>query len=106
MIQQGYAIASQFNATAQTSWLTTSITISLVILGPIFAQAADFWGRKWVMVLLGGYVGTAGSLLVSLATHFYMVLLGICLIGASFGAQPILQAVVSEVLLRRWRGWS
>lgn len=58
------------------------------------------------MVCLGGYVGAAGSLLVSRATSIRMALAGTCLIGASFGAQPILHAVASEVLPRRLRGWS
>lgn len=106
LIQLGIAITTQFNAAAQTSWLTTSIAICLAVLGPIFCHIADYWGRKWLLVIMGSFLGTAGALILALATNIGMALSGTCLIGISFGGQPVLHAVASEVLPRRWRGWS
>lgn len=105
-MQLGIAITTQFNAAAQTSWLTTSIAICLAVLGPIFCHIADYWGRKWLLVIMGSFLGTAGALILARATTIGMALSGTCLIGISFGGQPVLHAVASEVLPRRWRGWS
>lgn len=106
LLQLGIAITTQFNAAAQTSWLTTSIAICLAVLGPIFCHIADYWGRKWLLVIMGSFLGTAGALILARATNIGMALSGTCLIGISFGGQPVLHAVASEVLPRRWRGWS
>ena len=66
------------------------------------AQAADYWGRKWFLVSLS-LAGGVGSLIVSRASSFGMVVAGYCLIGASYGMQPLLHAVLGEILPRRWR---
>ena len=106
LIQLGFSITAQFNAAAQTSWLTTSIAICLAVLGPIFCHIADYWGRKWLLIVMGCLLGTAGALILARAINIGMALSGTCLIGVSFGGQPVLHAVASEVLPRRWRGWS
>ncbi|KAL1847651.1 hypothetical protein Daus18300_013884 [Diaporthe australafricana] len=102
---QGASIAAQFNAPTQSSWLSGSMAILTVVLGPIVSQAADYWGRKWFLVGLS-FSGAAGALITALATSMNMLIAGCCLIGTAFGMQPLLHAVVSEVLPRAWRGWA
>jgi hypothetical protein len=51
-------------------------------------------------------MGSVGSLIVSRATSMSMVIAGTGVIGIAFGAQPLLHAVASEVLPRRWRSWA
>jgi len=68
------------------------------------SQACDFWGRKWFLTLLV-FCGAIGSLIVAQAKSMGMVIAGVSIVGVSFGNQPLLHAVVSEVLPRRWRGY-
>lgn len=81
------------------------MAIFTVVLGPIVSQAADYWGRKWFLVGLS-FSGALGALVTALATSMNMLIAGCCLIGTAFGMQPLLHAVVSEVLPRAWRGWA
>lgn len=91
--QQGSSISAQFGAAAQSSWLSGAMAIFTVVLGPIVAQAADYWGRKWFLVGLS-FSGALGSLVVALATSMSMVVAGCCLVGTVFGVQPLLQWVL------------
>lgn len=81
------------------------MAIFTVVLGPIVAQAADYWGRKWFLVGLS-FSSALGGLITARATSMNMAIAGCCLIGTAFGMQPLLHAVVSEVLPRAWRGWA
>ncbi|KAK0717444.1 major facilitator superfamily domain-containing protein [Lasiosphaeria miniovina] len=101
---QGQVIAGHFGGTAQTVWFSAPITIMTVVLGPIVAQAADYWGRKWFLVSLT-LVGAVGTVVVARASSMNMAIGGFCVIGLAFGAQPLLHVVTSEVLPRRWRAW-
>ncbi|KAK4189070.1 major facilitator superfamily domain-containing protein [Podospora australis] len=101
---QGQIIAGHFNDGTQVVWFSAPITIMTVVLGPIVSQAADYWGRKWFLVVLTLF-GAFGSLIVSRATSMNMAIAGFSVIGIAFGAQPLLHVVTSEVLPRRWRGW-
>ena len=76
-----------------------------MVLGPIVSQAADYWGRKWFLVILS-LVGAVGSVIVARATTMPMVIAGFAVIGLAFGMQPLLHVVPSEVLPRRWRAWA
>lgn len=81
------------------------MTILTVVLGPIVSQAADYWGRKWFLVILTS-LGAVGSLVVARASSISMIIAGFTIIGVAFGAQPLLHTVASEVLPRRWRSWA
>lgn len=81
------------------------MAIMTVVLGPIVAQAADYWGRKWFLVGLS-FSGGLGGLVTARADSMGMAIAGCCLVGTAFGMQPLLHAVVSEVLPRAWRGWA
>ncbi|KAK1621521.1 major facilitator superfamily domain-containing protein, partial [Colletotrichum phormii] len=101
---QGQTIAGHFNATDKTSWFSATITIMTVILGPIVSQAADYWGRKWFLVLPTLF-GAVGSLVVARAPDIDTAIAGFCIIGIAFGTQPLLHTVISEVLPRKWRSY-
>lgn len=63
---------------------------------------ADYWGRKWVLVILLG-IGFAGTLMVARAQNVATAIAGFVLIGINYGSQPILFAVPSEILPRKQR---
>ncbi|KAL0475049.1 major facilitator superfamily domain-containing protein [Neurospora intermedia] len=102
---QGQTIASHFSFPTQSIWFSAPITIFTVVLGPIISQAADYWGRKWFLVIPTFLGGGAGSLIVSRAPSMPVAILGFAIIGLGFGSQPLLHVVTSEVLPRRWRAW-
>lgn len=85
-------------------WFSAPITIMTVVLGPIVSQAADYWGRKWFLVVLTLF-GAVGSIVVARAATMNVAIAGFCIIGIAFGTQPLLHVVTSEVLPRRWRAW-
>lgn len=86
-------------------WFTSLISISTVVLSPSVSQAADYWGRKWLLVILT-FCGTIGAIVVSRADTIGMAIAGFAITGLSYGAQPLLHAVVSEVLPRKYRPYA
>ncbi|KAL0932703.1 siderophore iron transporter [Colletotrichum truncatum] len=76
-----------------------------VVLGPIFSQAADYWGRKWFIVIPTLF-GAIGCVIVSRAMDINTCIAGFCVMGIAFGAQPLLHTVSSEVLPRKWRAYA
>jgi len=75
--------------------------VTTVLSSPI-SQAADYWGRRWFLIVLTGF-GAIGSLIVARATSMNMAIAGEVIAGLSYGAQPLVHAVASEVLPRRNR---
>ncbi|KAK4226209.1 putative siderophore iron transporter protein [Podospora fimiseda] len=88
---QGQTIAAHFHDTSRVVWFSAPIAILTVVLGPIVSQAADYWSRKWLLVILTLF-GAAGSIVVARATSINMLI-------------PLLHVVTSEVLPRRWRAY-
>lgn len=86
-------------------WFLQCIGIFTVVVGPIVCQAADLWGRKWLLVSLT-LSGGVGSIIISRASSMAMAIAGFCFVGASFGIQPLLHAVTAEILPRQWRAWA
>lgn len=78
------------------------VTILTAVLNPPLAQVADYWGRKWVLVISTA-VGFAGCMVIARAHSMRTILVGFALLGASYGSQSALLAVVSEVLPRKHR---
>lgn len=71
-------------------------------LAPPVSQAADFWGRKWFLVGSTAF-GFAGCIIVSRAQSMAMVMGGYAVLSVAFGGQPLLFAVIGEVLPRKHR---
>ncbi len=82
--------------------MSQAITIFTVVLSPPISQCADLWGRKWP-ITIGMVCGGVGSIVASRAQSMGTVIAGYCIMGICFGAQPLLHAVVSEVLPRQQR---
>ncbi|KAI1085747.1 major facilitator superfamily domain-containing protein [Whalleya microplaca] len=101
---QGQTIATHFGETGNAVWLSAPITILTVVLGPIVSQAADYWGRKWFLVISTTF-GAIGSIIVARASSMSMAIGGFTVLGVAYGTQPLLHTVTSEVLPRRWRAY-
>jgi len=86
-------------------WITSVVTIFTVVLSPPISQAADYWGRKWFLTILT-LLGAVGCIITARANSMNMVIAGQCVAGISYGAQPLLHAVTSEVLPRKYRPYA
>ena len=104
MFRSQYArdISAAVGGATETVWLSQSIGILTALLSPPVSQAADYWGRKVFIVVLT-IVGAVGAIIVSRATSMGMAIAGQVLVGLSFGSQPLLYAVASEILPRKFR---
>ncbi|KAM5360695.1 hypothetical protein ACJZ2D_013573 [Fusarium nematophilum] len=99
---QGQVIAAYLNRPGDVIGLTACLTIPSVVLGPVVAQTADYWGRKWFVVIFS-LLGAVGCVIVSRADSFAMFIAGTTITGLEFGVLPLLHTVPSEILPRRWR---
>ncbi|PVH69618.1 MFS general substrate transporter [Cadophora sp. DSE1049] len=95
-------IASEVGGAGHTIWLSSAIAILTCVLGPPVSQAADYWGRKWFIVILTAF-GAVGCIIISRTDSMGMAIAGEVVAGISYGSQPLLYAVTSEILPRRWR---
>lgn len=98
-------IALVVGGTHLTSWPAAALGICTVVLSPPVSQLADFFGRKWPLVIANCF-GFAGAMTISRASSMGMAIAGFTIAGMSFGVQPLLHAVVSEVLPRKHRSWA
>lgn len=95
-------IANVVGGPEKAIWLVTATTITVVVLGPPVSQAADFWGRRRFLTGLT-FCDVVGSVIVSRASSMNMAIAGQVILSTSYGAQPLLHAVASEVLTHRNR---
>ncbi|KAH7111716.1 major facilitator superfamily domain-containing protein [Dactylonectria estremocensis] len=95
-------MVADIGGTDKVQWISQSVPIVNLALGAPVAQAADYWGRKWFLVISCAFA-VVGSIIVSRATNIDMALAGNALASISTSAQPLLFAVASEILPRRWR---
>lgn len=99
---QARSIVSYFDEPSLSIWATQTIVIFTAVLCPPVSQAADYFGRKWFLVILTMF-GAVGSIVIARAKSIATVLAGFCLLGCAFGAQSLLFAVGSEVVPRKHR---
>jgi MFS family permease len=97
-------MASQLGDQRQYVWFTSCITI--VTLSTILpcSQAADYWGRKPI-ILITTVGGIIGAIIISRAQTIGMAIAGFCIVGVAFGCQSVCYAVPSEVLHRKHRAF-
>ncbi|KAF4339929.1 drug facilitator PEP5 [Fusarium beomiforme] len=88
--------------TKSTVWYTSCITILTVVLNPPIGQAADYWGRKTILVFLP-LTGVAGSIIISRAHSSGTLIAGFAILGVNYGCQSLSLAVMSEILPRDHR---
>ncbi|KAK5047530.1 hypothetical protein LTR84_006627 [Exophiala bonariae] len=78
------------------------MSISAACLGPPVSQAADFWGRRWFVIVLSSF-GCVGCIIVSRSNSIGMAIAGQGISALSQGAQPVIHAIASEILPRKHR---
>ena len=96
------AIASTVGGASETTWLIATTVIFNTLLGIPVSQAADHWGRRWFLVV-PTFCGIIGSIILSRANSMNMAIAGEAIASISYGAQPLLHTVASEVITHRNR---
>src|SRR4051794_18444079 len=86
----------------KTVWYSSCIAIMTVALNPPISQAADYWGRKPILIGFS-LTGVVGSIIVSRAQNSSTIIAGFAILGLNFGCQSVILAVLSEVLPRQYR---
>ncbi|KAK5318691.1 hypothetical protein LTR93_008086 [Exophiala xenobiotica] len=95
-------IGELFQGSDRTAWLSTVINILNTALVPPISEAADYWGRKW-FIIITQTCAFAGAVVVSRATSMNVVIAGFTVIGIGTGSQALLFSVAAEVLPRKYR---
>jgi hypothetical protein len=82
-------ITSQVGGETKERWLAETVAITAGTLSPAISQAADLWGRKWLVV---GFTvaGAVGCLIVSRADNFGTLIAGQCIPHHSIRAKQVL----------------
>ncbi|KAK6387627.1 hypothetical protein LTS17_000896 [Exophiala oligosperma] len=99
------SIAAVVGGAAISSWPSACVVIVPAAFVLPVAQAADYFGRKWLLVV-PTFVGFIGSIVVAKASTMQMAIVGFALGGVAFGPQPLLHAVASEVMPRKYRSYA
>lgn len=95
-------MAQVVGGTEKIVWYSSCITIITVALNPPISQAADYWGRKPI-IIASSLIGVIGSIIVSRAKNSGTIIAGFGILGLNFGCQSVVMAVLSEVLPRYYR---
>ena len=86
----------------KSTWLVSTIAISAAALGPPVSQSADYWGRKWFVICFTA-CGLVGCLISARANTFGMLIGGQSIACLAIGAQPLVHAIASEIIPRKYR---
>ncbi|KAH7002732.1 major facilitator superfamily domain-containing protein [Fusarium venenatum] len=97
-------IVATVDDSSDSIWYTQTIAIFTAILGIPISQAADLWGRKIFLVILTAF-GFIGSLIIASANSPCLAITGFAVTGISYGTQPLLHAIASEIFARKYRPW-
>ena len=95
-------ITSVVGGANKSTWIVSAIAIEAGTLGPPVSQAADYWGRKW-FVVVPTICGFVGSLIVARANTFGTLIGGQSIAALAAAAQPLLHAIASEITPRKYR---
>ncbi|KEF60632.1 uncharacterized protein A1O9_02193 [Exophiala aquamarina CBS 119918] len=98
----GRDIGIELGGESQSTWLVQIVTIIIAVLSPPISEAADLWGRKWFLVTLTA-LGVVGCVITGAASSMAMALGGQVLSGIACSSQPLVHAIPSEVIPRRYR---
>lgn len=98
-------MAASLNAPSQSTWLTLALIITPITIGPSVALAADFWGRKG-LVVAGMIFGFTGCIIVSRASGIGMAIAGQTIAGLGQPTQALTHAIMSEIMPRKYRPYA
>lgn len=93
-------IAAKFK-TLNTAWVASIITLAGATVMPLVGKAADKWGKKRVILLLG-VIFLAGSVICALAPDFTVLMVGRALQGCLVGIVSLSYSLVRDIMPREF----
>ncbi|KAK4936733.1 hypothetical protein LTR10_022457 [Elasticomyces elasticus] len=96
------SMAADIGGSTKSVWVAQTVTIVNLAAGVPVSQAADYWGRKWPM-LITCFVALIGSIVLSRAQTMTVALFGNFLAAVSTAGQPLFYTVASEIVPRLYR---
>jgi MFS family permease len=97
------SIAAVVGGGQNTTWIIAVTVIFNCYLPLPVSQAADYFGRRWFLIICT-FLGVIGSIIIARAQSMGTAIAGETILSLSYGCQPLLHTVASEVLTRRSRG--
>ncbi|MFZ3566754.1 MFS transporter [Streptomyces sp. BH097] len=91
-------LAREFK-TLNIAWAASIVTLAGATVMPLVGKAADKWGKKRVILLLG-LVFLAGSVICALASSFAALLVGRALQGCIVGIVNLSYSLVRDIMRR------
>lgn len=85
--------------TLNIAWAATVVTLAGATVMPLIGKAADKWGKKRVILLLG-LVFLGGSVICALASSFAMLLVGRAVQGCIVGIVSLSYSLVRDIMPR------
>lgn len=86
----------------KTIWISQTVTIVNLAGGIPISQVADYWGRKWPLIITCSFA-LVGTIILSRAQTIGMALGGNFLAAIATIGQPLLNTISAEVLPRSLR---
>lgn len=87
--------------TVHIAWVASVLTLAGATVMPLIGKAADKWGKKRVIVLLGG-VFIAGSVVCAVAPSLPVLLAGRALQGCLVGVVTMSYSLVRDIMPREF----
>ena len=93
-----------------SGWMLTALTITFVVFAPPVSQASDYWGRRWLLIILS-MTGCVGTIITSRAQSVRTILahrhllkliviqMGVAILGEAFVGAAF-AATVSRIDVR------
>ncbi|CAD6587649.1 MAG: hypothetical protein CYPHOPRED_003982 [Cyphobasidiales sp. Tagirdzhanova-0007] len=95
-------VGEALNGLQHLLWLANSTAIVTAVLAPPIALMSDIHGRKWILIF-GLGCGWIGCIVSATANSILIVIGGAVITGMGGAVQPLLGAIVSEIIPRRYR---
>jgi MFS family permease len=98
----GRSIASVIGGADKVSWLVDSTAITVVVLSVPINVAADYWGRRWFIIVLTA-LGFTGCFVLASSKNITVAIVGAVLGSLGGCTVSLVHAIASEVLPRKYR---
>ena len=96
-------IGTSLNATDSQAWIVNAPNLVCGAIGPVLSSASDVFQARKHILLVGCALGVIGCAIVPGSDTIYRMIAGQTIKGFGYATTPLLYAIPSEILPKRWR---
>ncbi|KAF2008792.1 putative siderophore iron transporter [Aaosphaeria arxii CBS 175.79] len=96
-------IGSSLGSTEHQAWIINAPNLVCAAVGPILSSASDIFQARKHILLGGCAMGVIGCAIVPGSKDIYRVIAGQTIVGFGYATTPLLYAIPSEILPKKWR---